>query len=93
MHSLILDWSQIRSIPEAWDAICRAGLEPEWHGRNLNALTDSWVTGDINTTGPPYDFQFRNCPSPGEALFSFARSVMDIARESVKEKGGSFSAT
>jgi hypothetical protein len=28
-------------------------LEPTWHGQNLAALNNSWVTGDINQTVSP----------------------------------------
>lgn len=91
MHKLTVDWTTIHSLEEFWDLVCREGEEPEWHGRNLAALEDSWVTGDINPTGPPYEFSFVSCDRVREPLRGFAEAVMEIARRSVKENGGSVS--
>jgi RNAse (barnase) inhibitor barstar len=93
MHKLIIDWHSINTEKEFWDFICCEGKEPSWHGRNLAALNDSWVTGDINQTGPPYEFCFLNCSSIHESIRDLARAVMDIACDSVNENGGSYLAT
>lgn len=93
MHRLTIDWSSIHTREEFWDLVCRASQAPEWHGRNLAALNDSWVTGDINPTGPPYEFCFLNCAAIDESIRGLAEAVMEIARDSVKENGGSCSST
>lgn len=90
---LIIDWAEIRSTKEFWDVVCREGQEPEWHGRNLAALNDSWVTGGISFAGPPYEFYFLNCAKIDESLTELAQVVMEIAHDSVRENGGSLSAT
>ena len=93
MHKLTINWSKIHSSEQFWDFVCREGKEPEWHGRNLAALNDSWVTGDINPTGPPYEFHFQDCASIDDTLQDLAEAVMEIARHSVDENGGSYSET
>jgi hypothetical protein len=91
MHSFVIDWFSINTVEEFWNFICLEGKEPPWHGRNLAALNDSWVTGDINQTGPPYEFCFLNCASINESIQDFAKAVMEIARDSVHENGGLYS--
>jgi hypothetical protein len=92
MHRFMIDWFSINTEEEFWNFVCREGKEPPWHGRNLAALNDSWVTGDINQTGPPYEFCFLNCASIHESIQDLAKVVMEIARDSVNENGGSYSA-
>ncbi len=87
----MIDWFSINTEEEFWNFVCREGKEPIWHGRNLSALNDSWVTGDINQTGPPYEFCFLNCASINESIQDLATMVMEIARDSVNENGGSYS--
>ncbi|MDR3416172.1 MAG: barstar family protein [Nevskia sp.] len=92
MHSIRIDWAQISSEDGMWDALCRESKEPMWHGRNLDALNDSWVAGGINEMGPPYQFHFLNCSKVAERLARTASAVMDIARTSVAENGGAYDA-
>jgi hypothetical protein len=91
MHQITLDWSSISSLPELWDVLLKESNAPTWHGHNLNALRDSWVTGDINPTGPPYAFHFLNSDLISPALVDVAPSVMQIAHTSVQEHGGTCS--
>ena len=88
MHSIRIDWAKILSESEMWDAICREGQEPTWHGRNLDALNDSWVNGGVSESGPPYKFHFLNCNRVAETLTERAGLVMEIARLSVEQNGG-----
>lgn len=63
---------------------------PSWHGRNLDSLNDSWVTGGIDALGPPYDFQFSGMLEASDDLSLFREKICDIARRSVEENGGRF---
>ena len=83
-----IDWSDIKSDDDFYDLIFAQAKSPEWHGRNLNALGDSWITGDINALGPPYDFIFSNNDCVIEILESFSNAVWEIALESVNSNGG-----
>ena len=90
MHQINVDWSTITSVTELWVVLCREAQEPEWHGRNLNALRDSWITGGINPTGPPYVFSFINCGRINPDINEIAIAVMEIASDSVQANGGSY---
>jgi len=71
-----------------WNEIVDKSGHPSWHGRNLNALNDGWVTGGLDGNGPPYSFCFRNVAMIPLEIREIAFAVMEIADESVKENGG-----
>lgn len=50
---------------------------PPWHGRNYNALRDSFVVGDINGVEPPYEFIIRMPLSPTPEVENAVRYFMD----------------
>ena len=86
----ILDWSRTKSKEEFYDLILLSQSDsPDWHGRNLDALRDAWVTGGINQCGPPYRFRFVGLDCLEGEFRDFAESVLQIAQESVDENGGS----
>lgn len=80
MPVVAIDWSRIADYDDLHDLLDPQCGFPGWHGRNLNALHDSWVGGNINTHGPPYVFEFRN---PGEASPEMRR-VMGYVDEIAK---------
>lgn len=87
---VIVDWETIRTIEDFFDKVLPQCGSPSWHGRNLDALNDSWVTGGIDALGPPYDFQFSGKLETPDDLSSFREKVCNIARRSVEENGGRF---
>jgi RNAse (barnase) inhibitor barstar len=86
---IVVDWAEISSVDQFYDQVLPQCQSPSWHGRNLNALSDSWVTGGINPGGPPYRFRFVGSDTIGSGLKDFVGAVIEIARESVEENGGS----
>lgn len=88
-HQIEIDWSEFSSEKELWDAIVSKSGHPTWHGCNLDALNDSWVTGGLDEHGPPYEFLFKNCESVPVPLRELAKAIMNIAQLSVNENGGS----
>ena len=52
-----------------YDAILPLLGAPDWHGRNMNALTESIVWGEINAVEPPYTLRICGTASlsPGVA--------------------------
>jgi len=85
MPVVSIDWSRIASEDDFYDIVSPQCGFPSWHGRNLDALEDSWVTGGIDTNGPPYVFEFRN---PGEATPEMRRLlgyVDEIAKDSWRD--------
>lgn len=85
---VIVDWSQITSEEDFYDCVLSQCGSPSWHGRNLDALSDSWVTGGIDRLGPPYAFEFRNVESTRADLISFRDAVLRISEGSIDENGG-----
>lgn len=66
MKTVTPDASKWRTPSDFYDAILEAPGSPEWHGQNLNALTESMVWGEINAVEPPHTMRIistANCPS------------------------------
>jgi RNAse (barnase) inhibitor barstar len=91
MNSLAIDWSAINDIDKFYDYILPLMEAPSWHGRNLDAFRDSWVTGGICKSGPPFHFIFRNSDLSENSFREFIDIIEKIASESVRDHGGSFS--
>jgi RNAse (barnase) inhibitor barstar len=83
-----IDWSEISTVDDFYRVIFNQIDPPDWHGRNLNALNDSLVTGDICKSGPPFDFIFQNKDIMNETLKDIADSFEEIAIDSVNKNGG-----
>lgn len=63
-----------------------AGVDaPPWHGRNYNALHDSFVTGSVNGFEPPYHFVITGLSEPtpevADAISYFAARIADWRAE------------
>lgn len=58
------------------EAVLAAVNAPSWHGRNYNALRDSFVTGSINGIEPPYDFIIQPPPAPPSDVSDAIRYFM-----------------
>ncbi len=89
MYSIQIDWTTIQTEDQLWREIIFKSGHPSWHGRNMNALADGWVTGGLSPDGPPYEFVFDNCNRIHETMLDLATAVMEIAEDSVLENGGS----
>lgn len=87
---IILDWSQVSSKDDFYNQVLPQCGAPSWHGRNLDALNDSWVTGEINQLGPPYAFGFLSADATKPELIPFRDAVLQIAQKSIDENGGRY---
>jgi hypothetical protein len=83
-----VDWSRIGSEEDFYAVVLPQCGSPAWHGRNLDALADSWVTGGIDRAGPPYAFEFINGAAARPELVAFRDEVVRLAGESIDEHGG-----
>jgi RNAse (barnase) inhibitor barstar len=83
-----IDWALVRTQRDFYESVLEQMAAPPWHGRNLDALNDSWVTGGVCASGPPYEFEFLNRHQLAPGLEPFARIAEALARESVREHGG-----
>ena len=82
---ILVDWSNIESFDDFYDCFLPQVKAPEWHGRNLNALSDSLVVGDINGLEPPFcviNANSKDLSGEAEAVFS---AVADIYAEANAE--------
>ena len=86
---IVIDWSTIDNESQFYDAVFEQSGAPSWHGRNLDAINDSWVEGDICTGGPPFAFVIRGRDATSPRLREMVAAIDDIAYESVAENGGS----
>jgi RNAse (barnase) inhibitor barstar len=66
MRIIALDAARWQTALEFYEDLLSALDAPFWHGRNLNALYDSIVWGDINGVEPPYTVHIRNLSRAGE---------------------------
>jgi RNAse (barnase) inhibitor barstar len=87
---IVVDWSKITNENDFYDTALKQAGSPSWHGRNLDALADSWVTGGISQHGPPYAFGFSSLAATPPELISFRDAVLKIAQESIDENGGRY---
>lgn len=74
---LMLDGSNWRTEADFIEDVLSAVQAPTWHGRNYNALRDSFVTGDINGIEPPYDFVIQMPTSPTAEVEDAVRYFVD----------------
>jgi len=91
MKTILIDWSVIRNVEDFYAKVLPQTEAPSWHGHNLNAINDSWVTGDICPSGPPFNFVFRGFRDISLDMREVSKAVSKIAQHSVNEHGGEVS--
>jgi len=82
---VVIDWNEVQSVEGFYDNFLPKIEAPDWHGRNLNALRDSIVTGDVNGIEPPYTIQSINNNCIPENLISFQSKIFAILEEAIRE--------
>lgn len=87
--AVVIDWAEITSKETFYDYIFKATNAPSWHGRNLDAINDTWLAAGILDWGPPFHFTIKNQKLVAGDLSAFASVIREIAEESVRENGGS----
>ncbi len=73
---ITLDGSNWRTEGDFIEGVLAGVQAPSWHGRNYNALRDSFVTGDINGIEPPYAFIIKMPASPTSEVADAVRHFM-----------------
>lgn len=86
MKTIIIDWTAIMDEDGFYASVLPQTDAPSWHGHNLDAIQDSWITGNICPSGPPFDFAIRGLSKAD--LRDFSHTVLEIVEESVKTHGG-----
>ncbi len=85
---IIIDWVKVKSEDDFYDIFLPQVQAPEWHGRNLDALTDSVVKGNVNSIEPPYIIHNVNTGSISESIAEFQLKVLNTFNEGVVENRG-----
>lgn len=85
---ILVDWKKIEKEEDFYNMFLPQVKAPEWHGRNLDALADSVVTGDINSIEPPYTIHSINTSKAPEHMAEFQLKVLAIFNEGVTEDRG-----
>lgn len=81
VKTIVLDAYGWRGAEDFYDAFFGAVGAPLWHGKNFNALSDSIVTGQINTLEVPYTLAIRNLGSTSHAVRTFVQEVAHLISE------------
>ena len=85
---LEIDWEKIESQDSFYELFLSVISAPEWHGRNLDALSDSVVAGGVVKAGPPFCIKHLNCSKSHKSIREFQAAVISIFTESIIENGG-----
>ncbi|KKC99070.1 barstar family protein [Photobacterium halotolerans] len=85
---IIVDWKKVEREEDFYNIFLIQVKAPEWHGRNLDALADSVVTGGINSIEPPYTIYSINSGSVPGYLAEFQQKVLSIFNEGVARNRG-----
>ena len=86
--NVIIDWSRIRSEAEFYEQLLLQLKAPHWHGRNLDALSDSIGTGSINGIEPPYSISVLGTANVSPGLLGFSQRVESVLRSAAAERAG-----
>ncbi len=85
---VLINWAQIDSPDAFWEAVLPQLRSPDWHGRNLDALSDSLFSGQINNLEPPYIVEMLEVHKIPPQLTAFAKSVIAIWVDAAIERPG-----
>jgi len=82
---ITIDWNQIKTEEDFYRSFLPKLNAPEWHGHNLDALSDSLITGSINGIEPPYTIVSLNTDADLGSLKDFQLKILAILAESAAE--------
>ena len=78
---IVIDWEMLKDEESFYNSLLPQLSAPEWHGRNLDALADSIITGTINDVEPPYTITSLNEASVVVGMKGFQVLVLEVLRE------------
>lgn len=81
MKEIILDAEGWKSQEDFFIALLPKLGAPNWHGHNLDALWDSLVAGQINSTKPPYSITFISADKIPEFLKVYPLRFEELIKE------------
>lgn len=81
MRTIVIDAGDWISASDFFDGLLEALQAPDWHGRNLDALRDSIITGDINRIEPPYHLHLTGDRELPEELWPCVQELTAMVAE------------
>ncbi len=85
---IFINWQEVDSVEGFYNKFLPQVEAPNWHGRNLDALRDSLVTGDINAIEPPYCIVNTGISKIKPEIQAFYLTVKEIFEEAEKSNRG-----
>lgn len=82
---ILINWEGIKTEEEFYSYFLPKVEAPDWHGRNLDALADSLITGSINGIEPPYTILSINTHSNLGEFKEFQAKVLEVLTEAAAE--------
>lgn len=82
---ILINWKEIDSEEMFYEKFLPQVDAPDWHGRNLDAVGDSIVTGDVNGIEPPYTIKNINTSKSPESIKDFQGKILDVFVEAAME--------
>lgn len=79
---IFIDWRTIDSYEQFFDIFLPQVKAPVWHGKNLDAFSDSIITGGVNQIEPPYCVIYTNVKSmsiTGKCVYDAIGKVFEEA--------------
>ena len=78
MNEVVLDSSHWRTREDFYSALLGSLGAPEWHGHNLDALSDTIQDGDINKVNPPFAIRIIGCGALSQDLQAYIARFIDL---------------
>lgn len=86
--SIVINWAAIDSEDAFYRQLLLQLGAPDWHGHNLDALSDSVGTGGINAIEPPYLIEVIGTENIRPALLEFSRRVESVLLDAASTRSG-----
>ena len=93
MKEITLDAITWSGRDDFYDALHPALGAPQWHGRNLDALSDTLGGDGINEVKPPFHIRIISIASVPPELFSYLKRFAELVNELQARDGRQISLT
>lgn len=87
MRTISLDASDWKTVDDFYTAFFAAVGAPAWHGRNMDAVEESIITGEINQIEFPYDIHILGGANVPEDVRRVLEHLDDIFQKARAETG------
>ena len=85
MKTIELDASTWKTTGDFYSAVFQTLGSPDWHGRNMDALSDSIIGGQINTVEFPFNIRITSTDSLPSEVRDLIEVLVDIIKKASVE--------